>query len=37
VLGFDDYVLVWLLICSGLMWSGVKVLTLLEAEDGWTD
>jgi predicted neuraminidase len=31
--GFDDYVILWLLASAGLMWSGVKLLTLLEAED----
>jgi hypothetical protein len=28
----DDYAVIWLVGSSGLMWSGVKMLTLLEAE-----
>lgn len=30
--GFDPYVLLWLLFFAGLVWSGVRMLTILEAE-----
>jgi hypothetical protein len=30
--GLDDYAVLWLLASAGLMWSGVKALTLLEGE-----
>ncbi|MFL6845939.1 MAG: hypothetical protein ACJ8ER_13790 [Allosphingosinicella sp.] len=37
LLGFDEFVLLWLGWSAALIWAGVKALTMLEAEPRWID
>jgi hypothetical protein len=37
LLGLDEFVILWLLLSAALIWTGVKVLMMLEAEGcAWT-